>query len=77
MLLGEGEKRAAGGELPFAPGRDDLDVGLERISRQLEAHLIIALAGRAMGDRVGADFVGDLDQMLGDQRPRDRGAKQI
>ena len=30
-----------------------------------------------MGDGVGADFLGDLDLLLGDQRPRDRGAEQI
>src|ERR1700722_18700074 len=30
-----------------------------------------------MGDRVSAHFMSDLDQALGDQRPRDRGAKQI
>ena len=77
VLLGEGEERGAGGELPFAPGRDDLDVGIERIGRELEAHLIVALAGRAVGDGVGAHLLGDLDQALGDQRPRDRGAEQI
>ncbi len=26
---------------------------------------------------VGADFGGDLDLLLGDQRPRDRGAEQV
>ena len=30
-----------------------------------------------MGDRVGADLARDLDQPLGDQRARDRGAEQI
>ena len=30
-----------------------------------------------MRDRVGADLLGDLDLLLGDQRPRDRGAEQI
>jgi hypothetical protein len=30
-----------------------------------------------MGDGVGARLGGDLDQPLGDQRPRDRGAEQI
>ena len=63
--------------LPLAPRRDHLDVGLQRIGRELEAHLVVALAGRAMGDRVGADLARDLDQPLGDQRPRDRGAEQI
>ena len=30
-----------------------------------------------MGDGVGADLLGDLDLLLGDQRARDRGAEQI
>ena len=30
-----------------------------------------------MGDRVGAHFMGNLDQALGDQGSRDRGAEQI
>ena len=30
-----------------------------------------------MRHRVGADLLGDLDLLLGDQRPRDRGAEQI
>ena len=30
-----------------------------------------------MGDGVGAGLPGDLDQMLGDQWPGDRGAEQI
>ena len=71
------DQRGARGESPFAPGRDDLDVGLERVGGELEAHLIVALAGRAVGDRVGADLARDVDQALGDQRPRDRGAEQI
>ena len=64
-------------EVPFAPGRDHRDVGLERVVGELEAHLVVALAGRAVRDRVGADLLGDLDLLLGDQRPRDRGAEQI
>ena len=64
-------------EGPFAPRRDDLDVGLERVIGQLEAHLVVALAGGAVADGVGADLARDLDLLLGDQRPRDRGAEQI
>ncbi len=30
-----------------------------------------------MSDGIGADFFRDLDLLLGDQRPRDRGAEQI
>ena len=54
VLLGEVDQVGARLELPFPPRRDDLDVGVERIGGQLEAHLVVALAGRAMGDRVGA-----------------------
>ena len=77
VLLREGEERAPGGEAPLAPRRDDLDVGLEGIGRELEAHLVVALAGRAVGDRVRPDLAGDVDEMFGDQGPSDRGAEQI
>ena len=64
-------------ECPFAPWRDDLDAGLERVIGQLEAHLVVALAGGAVTDGVGADLARDFDLLLGDQRPRDRGAEQV
>ena len=77
MLLGERDQIARALEFPLPPRRDDLDVGLERVIGQLETHLVVALAGRAMSDRIGAGQLGDLDLALGDQRPRDRGAEQI
>ena len=77
VLLGELDQVAARLELPFPPGRDHLDVRVQRIIGELEAHLVVALAGRAMGDGVGAGQLGDLDLALGDQRPGDRGAEQI
>jgi hypothetical protein len=42
------------GEVPFAPRRDHLDVGLQRIIAELEADLVVALAGGAVADGVGA-----------------------
>ena len=54
VLLGELDQVAARLEVPFAPGRDHLDVGVERVVGELEAHLVVALAGGAMGDGVGA-----------------------
>ena len=54
VLLGIFDEPGARGQLPFAPGRDHLDVGLERVIGELEAHLVVALAGRAMGDGIGA-----------------------
>ena len=78
MLLGEVDQLPRGSdELPFAPRRDHLDVGLQRIIAELEADLVVALARRAVTDGVGADLPRDLDLALGDQRPSDRGAEQI
>ena len=77
IFLGESEQRFARFKFPFAPRRDDFHVGFERIISKLEAHLVVTLAGRAMGDGIGADFLRDLDLLLGDQWPRDRGAEQI
>ena len=77
MLLSIVEKPGARVEIPLAPGCDDLDVGIERVIAELEADLVVALAGGAMGDGIGADLAGDLDLAFGDQRPRDRGAEQV
>tara|TARA_R110002020_G_scaffold25127_21_gene81849 strand:- start:1437 stop:2375 length:939 start_codon:yes stop_codon:yes gene_type:complete len=77
VLLGEIQEIGPGLELPVPPRRDHLDVRVQGIGGQLEADLVVALAGGAMGDRVGAGLAGDLDEALGDQRPRDRGAQQI
>src|SRR5690606_11951632 len=67
----------AGQQVPLAPRSDNLDARLERVGTQLETHLVVALAGRAVGNGVGAGFVGDLDQALGDQRTGNGGAQQV
>ena len=77
VLLGEVEQRGAGREIPLAPGGDDLDLGLQRVIAELKAHLVVALAGGAVTDGIGAHLAGDLDLLLGDQRSRDRGAEQV
>ena len=64
-------------QVPLAPRREHLDAGLERVIAELEADLVVALAGRAVGHRVGAGLARDLDLALGDQRPRDRRAEQV
>ena len=51
--------------------------GFKRVIAELEADLVVALAGGAVGHRVGADLLGDLDLLLGDQRAGDGGAEQI
>ena len=77
VLFGVFEKPGARGQVPFAPWRDDLDVGIERIIAELETDLVVALAGRAVSDGIGPDLAGDLDLAFGDQRPRNRGAEKI
>jgi hypothetical protein len=77
VLGGVGHQLLAREQVPFAPGRDDLDVRVQGVGAELEADLVVALAGGAVGDGIGAGLGGDLDQALGDQRPGDGGAEQI
>ena len=77
VVLAELHQLLAGVQVPLAPGRDHLDARGQRVGAQLEAHLIVALAGGAVGDGVGAGLGGDLHQALGDQRPGDGGAEQV
>ena len=77
MRLGILDQPCAGGQIPFPPRRDHLDFRVQRIGGQLEPHLIVALARRAMGDGVGAGFLRDLDKAFGDQRAGDRGAEEV
>ncbi len=77
MLLGELEQLGARGQLHSAPRRDHLDVGLQRVIGEFEPDLVVALAGGAVADRVGAVFSARSNLMLGDQRTRDRGAQQV
>ena len=64
-------------EIPVAPRGDDLQVGRERGEGQLEADLVVALAGGAVGDGVGLFQARDVDHALGDERTRDAGAEEI
>ena len=77
VLFGEFEQLGTAGQVPFAPGSDHLHVRLQRVIAELEADLVVALAGRAVRHRVGAHLLGDLDLALGDQRPGDGGAEQV
>ena len=64
-------------DVPLPPRGDDGHVGREVLDRQLEPDLIVALAGAAVGNGVGALFLGDLDEALGDARPRVARAEQV
>ncbi len=77
MRFGPLDQRAAAGQLPLAPRGDDADVGVERIGAELEADLVVALAGGPMRDGIGAGLARDLDQAFGDERPGNAGAEQV
>ena len=50
---------------------------VEGMDGDVEADLVVALAGAAMGHRVGALAVGDLDEQLGDERPGQGGGQRV
>ena len=62
---------------PVAHGRDDLHVGRVREDGRVEPHLVVALAGAAVGDRVAARLARLLDGDLRDQRPAERGEQRV
>jgi len=63
--------------VPLPPGRDDLDMRCDGFIRQFEAHLIVALAGAAVGQAVGRKLEGDFRLALGNDRACHGGAKQV
>ena len=77
MRGGVGERVLAAPDVPLAPRGDDGQLGSEGGVGELEAHLIVALAGAAVRERVGADRARDVDLALGDERARHRGAEQV
>ena len=77
MGLGVVDLLLAALDVPQPPGGDDGHVGGEGLHGQLKAHLIVALAGAAVGDGVRALRLGDLHQALGDDRAGHGGAQQV
>ena len=60
-----------------APGGDDLHVRRQGFDRQFKAHLIVALAGRAVANGGRAFLFGDFHQLFGDDGPRKARAQQV
>ena len=77
MRLRVGDLLLAAVQFPEAPRRDNVHLRGERVDRQLETHLVVALARAAVADRVRALLQRNLNDALGDDRTRERGAKQI
>ena len=64
-------------DVPLPPGGDDLHLGREGLDRQLEPHLVVALAGAAVADGIGTLGQRDLDDPFRDDRPGKGGAEQV
>src|SRR5262249_12281215 len=64
-------------DVPFAPRRDDLNVWRDRFVGELEADLIVALGGAAVGETVGAEFESDFRLALCDDRTRHGSAEEV
>ena len=77
VLLGVLNLGAAGVKIPFTPGSDNGEVRSQGLHGQLEAHLVIALTGGAVGNGICALLTGNLHQALGNQRTGEGSAQQI
>src|SRR5699024_3032986 len=64
-------------DVPLTPGSDDGHVGGQGLEGQLKTDLVVALAGAAVADGVGAFLDGDLGQGLGDAGTGMAGAQQV
>ena len=64
-------------DAPLTPGGDDGHVGGKVLDGQLEADLVVALAGAAVDDGVGPFLDGDVHQALGDAGAGGAGAQQV
>ena len=75
VRLGVLDLGAARGEVPAAHGAKDVERGVERLALELEAHLVVALAGAAVGHRHGTLLLGHPHEVAADGRAR-QGAEQ-
>ena len=76
VLAGVGDLLLAA-HLPGAHRGDRPQLRRQRRDRRLDPHLVVALAGAAVGDRVAAGAARVLDRELGDQRPAERGEERV
>ncbi len=67
----------AGIDVPLAPGSDDLHVGRDGFVGQFESHLVVAFAGAAVGEAVGAELQRNFRLALGDDGPGHGSAEEI
>ena len=67
----------AAGEAPHAYRGEHLEIGRERPHADFEPHLVVALAGAAVRDRVRTELPGRGNEMSGDDRTRERRHQRV
>src|SRR5258708_6442460 len=77
VFLRVGNGIFAGIDVPFAPRSDDLHVWRDRFVGQFKSHLIVALAGAAVRQAVGAELQRNFRLALGDDGTRHGSAEEI
>ena len=77
VRLGVVDLLIPGLDIPLPPGSDDGHVRREMLHSQLKPDLVVALAGAAVADGVGAFLLRDFHQALGDAGPRVAGAQEV
>ena len=77
VLRGVRDRVLAAADVPLAPRRDHREVRRKRHVGELEANLVVALAGAAVRERIGADATRDFDLAARDERPGHRRAEQV
>ena len=76
VLLGERDGLLTGPGVVADRG-EHLEIRCERGESDLEADLVVALAGAAVRDGVAAVLAGGVHQVLDDQRPADRRHQRV
>ena len=77
MGLGVRDRVLTASDIPFAPRRDDGQIRCKGGIRELEANLIVTLAGAAVGQCIGPDPPGNLNLTTRDQRATHGSAEQV
>ena len=77
VRLGVVDLFLTGLDAPLTPRGDDGHIGGKVLNGQLETNLIVALAGAAVADSVGAFLESDLHKALGNAGTGVRGAEKI
>ena len=77
VRLGVVDLLVAALDVPLTPRSNDGHIRAESLQGQLETHLVVALAGAAVADGVGAFLDGDIGQSLCDAGTGEAGAQQV